>query len=103
MSKDASTGQLPSGANLGQYQVVEHIGAGGMDIVYEATDTKLGGSVALKLLRPEILDASGTARLEARVPPSLNHPRAGAIYDFEEHGGVRFFRWSMCLEPVTNS
>lgn len=85
--------QLPPGTSLGHYRIVEHLGAGGMGTVYKATDTKLGRTVALKLLRPELLeDASGIARFEreAHVLASLNHPRVAAIYDFEEHEGIRF-------------
>jgi eukaryotic-like serine/threonine-protein kinase len=85
--------RLAPGTALGAYRIVEHLGTGGMGVVYKATDTKLGRSVALKLLRPEMLeDASGTARFEreARTLASLNHPRIATIYGFEEQDGVRF-------------
>jgi len=84
---------LPPGVGLGQYRIVEHLGTGGMGTVYKATDTKLGRTVALKLVRPDMLeDAAGIARFEreARLLASLNHPHIAAIYDFEEYGGVRF-------------
>lgn len=90
---EAIVPQLAPGTSLGQYRIVEHLGAGGMGTVYKATDTKLGRQVALKLLRPETIeDAEGIARFEreARTLASLNHPHIAAIYGFEEHDGVRF-------------
>jgi serine/threonine protein kinase len=84
---------LAPGAALGQYRVLEHLGAGGMGTVYKATDTKLGRQVALKLLRPEMLgDSAALARFEreARTLASLNHPRIATIYGFEQHEGLRF-------------
>src|SRR5437867_9790630 len=60
-----------------------------MGEVYQATDTKLGHSVAIKLL-PEAFarDAERVARFEreARVLASLNHPHIAAIYGLEESG-----------------
>jgi len=90
---ESSVMQLAPGANLGQYRIGEHLGAGGMGTVYKATDMKLGRQVALKLLRPEMLeDAGAGARFEreARTLASINHPGIAAIYGLEEHEGVRF-------------
>jgi eukaryotic-like serine/threonine-protein kinase len=64
-----------------------------MGTVYQATDTTLGRPVALKLLRPEMLEDSGAmARFEreARTLASLNHAHIASIFSFEEHNGVRF-------------
>ena len=85
--------QLAPGKSLGQYRIGQPIGQGGMGTVYKATDTKLGREVALKLLRPDMLeDAGSVARFEreARTLASLNHPQIAVIYDLEEHEGVRF-------------
>ena len=64
-----------------------------MGEVYQATDSKLGRSVAIKLL-PEAFthDTERAARFEreARVLASLNHPNIAAIYGVEESGGRKF-------------
>ena len=86
--------KLSAGTRLGPYEIVDHLGAGGMGTVYRATDTKLGRQVALKLLHPKLLDAgsAGIARFEreARALAALNHPRVAAIYGFEQQDGVPF-------------
>ncbi|MBI1873097.1 MAG: protein kinase, partial [Acidobacteria bacterium] len=75
------------------YEVVAMLGAGGMGEVYRATDTKLGRSVAVKVL-PEVLelDADRVARFEreAKVLASLNHPHIAALYGMEEARGRHF-------------
>ena len=69
-------------------------GYGGMGEVYQATDSKLGRSVAIKLL-PEAFthDAERVARFEreARVLASLNHPNIAAIYGLEAIGRAASF------------
>src|SRR3989304_3159650 len=81
------------GSRLSHYDITAHLGSGGFGDVYQATDTKLGRSVALKVL-PEAFarDAERVARFEreARVLASLNHPHIAAIYGFEESGGRKF-------------
>jgi serine/threonine protein kinase len=78
---------------LGNYEILEKIGAGGMGEVYRARDSRLARDVALKIL-PEIFaqDADRLARFEreARLLAALNHPSIGAIYGLEEAGGQRF-------------
>jgi serine/threonine protein kinase len=81
-----------TGRRLGVYHLQERIGAGGMGEVYRARDTRLGRDVAIKVL-PDLF-AADPDRLtrferEARVLAALNHPHIGAIYGFEESGGVR--------------
>src|SRR5207244_12544189 len=74
------------------YRVLERLGAGGMGVVYKATDTKSNRSVALKIVRPELLQDDGRRRLEreARALASLNHPHVAAIHGLEESGGASF-------------
>jgi eukaryotic-like serine/threonine-protein kinase len=75
------------GTKLAHYEITSHIGSGGMGDVYQATDTKLGRSVAIKFL-PEAFshDTERVSRFqrEARVLASLNHSNIAAIYGVEE-------------------
>src|SRR5688572_2625628 len=81
------------GSRLAHYEISSHLGTGGMGEVYQAADTKLGRSVAIKVL-PEGFshDAERVARFqrEARVLASLNHPNVAAIYGVEEVNGRHF-------------
>ena len=81
------------GSQLARYQVIRHLGSGGMGHVYEAIDAKLSRSVAIKLL-PEIFtnDTARVAQLqrEARVLASLSHANIAVIYGLEEAAGRNF-------------
>jgi serine/threonine-protein kinase len=85
--------ELTAGLEFGHYRIVEHLGTGGMGSVYKAADMTLVREVALKLLRPELLeddDALARFEREARMLASLNHPHIASIYGFEEHNSHRF-------------
>ncbi len=76
-----------TGLQFGAYRVGTRIGAGGMGVVYEATDARLGRTVAVKALPPRLArDPHRRARFEreARVVASLNHPNIASIYGVEE-------------------
>ena len=77
---------LTAGTRLGAYEIGAQLGVGGMGEVYRATDTRLGRTVALKVL-PETLiaDPERLARFdrEARLLASLNHPSIAHLYGFE--------------------
>jgi len=83
---------LEAGRQLGVYEVISPLGAGGMGEVYRARDTKLQRDVALKIL-PDAMahNAERMARFEreAQVLASLNHPNIASIYGLEESNGVR--------------
>ena len=66
---------LDTGTRLGQYEIIAAFGAGGMDEVYRARDTKLGREVAIKVLREKLSkDQERVARFEreAKLLASLN-------------------------------
>ena len=81
------------GKKIGNYEIVDKIGAGGMGEVYRARDTKLTREVAVKVL-PDVFagDSDRLSRFEreARLLAGLNHPGIGAIYGLEEHEGTRY-------------
>ena len=79
------------GRQLGTYQIVGVLGAGGMGEVYRAHDTRLGRDVAIKIL-PFVYHADPERRTrfdrEARLLASLNDPNIGAIHGIAEAEGV---------------
>ena len=82
---------LDNGARLGVYEILAPIGAGGMGEVYEARDTRLARTVAIKVLAPDKLsDPEGKRRFiqEAQAASAVNHPNLVTIYDIgaEHHG-----------------
>jgi serine/threonine protein kinase len=83
---------LAPGDKLGPYEVQSAIGAGGMGEVYQARDTKLNRSVALKILPAAFAgdpDRLARFRREAQVLASLNHPNIAAIHGLEDSGALR--------------
>jgi TolB-like protein/Tfp pilus assembly protein PilF len=76
-----------AGQRVGNFEVVERIGRGGMGVVYLAHDTKLKRSVALKSM-PARLANDATARMrfrrEGELLASLNHPNIAVIHDIVE-------------------
>jgi serine/threonine protein kinase/Tol biopolymer transport system component len=82
---------LSPGTRIGPYEVVATLGAGGMGEVYQARDTKLNRSVALKILPAAFAsDPDRLARFkrEAQVLAALNHPNIATIYGFEDQALV---------------
>src|SRR6187399_1842795 len=83
---------LTSGTRIGQFEVVDLLGTGGMGEVYRARDTKLNRDVALKVLYESVVsDADRLARFrrEAQVLASLNHPNVAHLYGFEDASAVQ--------------
>ena len=81
---------LPIGALLGPYRIDEHIGSGGMGVVYKARDTRLGRNVAIKVIPAKNSNPVLEAALlrEAQLTSSLSHPGIVTIYDILFHGST---------------
>jgi Tol biopolymer transport system component len=78
------------GTQLGAYEVLGELGAGGMGEVYRARDSTLGRDVAIKVVNPAFCsDADSLARLrrEARALASLNHPHVATVHELAEFEG----------------
>jgi serine/threonine-protein kinase len=85
-------------AQLGKYQIVRVLGEGGFAVVYEALDTQLGRSVALKVLKPALMsDPALVARFEreARTMAALHHPNIVTIHDIGQASGRLYIAMSL--------
>ena len=75
------------GRQVSHFYIIRVLGSGGMGIVYEAQDTRLPRSVAVKFLKPNLAhqaEAVGRFKREARLASSLNHPNICTILDVDE-------------------
>ena len=84
---------LETGTSLGPYEIVARVGAGAMGEVYRARDTRLGRTVAIKILQRAVGDDRASRERferEARAASSLNHPHICTVFDVGRDGAVDF-------------
>jgi serine/threonine protein kinase/Tol biopolymer transport system component len=82
-----------TGRKLGNYEIADKLGEGGMGEVWRARDTRLGRFVALKVLPPDFAadpDRRQRFAAEARAVGALNHPNVVAVYDVGEDGSLAY-------------
>jgi serine/threonine protein kinase len=85
--------RITPGAELGPYKIEALLGAGGMGQVFRARDTRLGRTVAIKVLpHDKVADPERKRRFlqEARAASALNHPNIVTLHDIASASGVDF-------------
>jgi serine/threonine-protein kinase len=84
---------IPAGTMFGRYRIGSLVGEGGMGAVYQAFDTELERTVALKLVRPELAISEQTMRRfkqELLLASRISHKNILRIHDLGDAGGIKF-------------
>ena len=84
---------LMVGTTLGNYKILEKLGAGGQGTVYKAVDSKLGRTVVIKVLPEELVAKEANVKRferEARLASSLDHANICTIFDLNVIDGIHF-------------
>ncbi|MCA9708815.1 MAG: protein kinase [Myxococcales bacterium] len=99
--------ELPANGLIdGRYRVIDRIGDGGMGIVLRAHDERLRREVALKIIRPHLLDESELVQqflAEARAMAQLRHPNVVEVHDFGQYGRLPYFAMRFVDGPDLHS
>jgi len=94
--------ELTPGTKPGPFEIVFSIGADGMGQVFKARDTRLGRTVAIKVM-PKHISAREELRArferEARTVSGLNHPNICVLYDIGKQDGTDFMVLEFSSEP----
>ena len=96
---------LQAGSRLAHYTISGPLGAGGMGVVYRATDQHLNRHVALKVIAQAVsADPQRQQRFvrEARAAAALAHPNIVTIFDVGEADGVDFIAMELCRASPSN-
>src|SRR5258707_1467125 len=81
------------GTTLGNYRILDQLGAGGQGTVYKDIDNKLGRTVVIKVLPAELTAKEANLKRferEARLASALDHPNICTIFDLNEINGINF-------------
>src|SRR5262249_34247090 len=77
------------GQRFGQYEIVALLGKGGMATVYRAQQTSMGRDVAIKVIKPDLVESGDFVtrfEREARTVAQLSHPHILKVFDYGQHG-----------------
>lgn len=92
------------GQSVSHYRIVDHLGQGGMGVVYRAEDTRLKRPVALKFFPSDLADdpeAVTRFEREARAASALDHPNICTVYEVDETDEGRTFIAMACYDGTT--
>jgi len=93
LAAGAKESSLPAGTRIGEFEILEPIGKGGMGSVYKARQVSLGRAVAIKILSPRHAsspDFIARFEREARLLAGLSHPNLVHVYGFGREGDLSY-------------